>query len=194
MGYGDKEMFWISSLLVKQEFTWSPYLAGQYGDCDGIMLHYDPMDLKERSDGHALPLHINGNYMVEKELQIVGEFNHYIQTKPILATNAIRNTSLLLPVNPYPAGWTRDNFGCTCARYDCEPVDRHVNFHILLAQWQILSSRVSREGPERDCINIFVSQVDQLNELFVSKLSMKDCPILGKNIMTLMYDLILVLM
>jgi hypothetical protein len=42
LGYGDKEIYWIAATIVKDNFSFEPYLAGSYGDC-GEIIHYDPL-------------------------------------------------------------------------------------------------------------------------------------------------------
>ena len=44
LGYGDKEMFWLAMTISQEDFAFEPFLAGQYGDCSGFVLHYHPDD------------------------------------------------------------------------------------------------------------------------------------------------------
>jgi hypothetical protein len=41
LGYGDKELFWITTTAAQESFDFEPHQAGSLGDC-GPMIHYDP--------------------------------------------------------------------------------------------------------------------------------------------------------
>lgn len=56
LGYGDKELYWIAATAAREPFAFEPYLAGQYGDCAGVVMHYDPtqtafLEYNNHSDG-----------------------------------------------------------------------------------------------------------------------------------------------
>jgi hypothetical protein len=63
IGWGDKEMYWMTAVISREEFTFEPFLTGNYGPC-GFILHFDPNDspLKEQ----ALPLYANAEWFLEK--------------------------------------------------------------------------------------------------------------------------------
>eukprot|EP00597_Dinobryon_sp_UTEXLB2267_P002181 CAMPEP_0170063988 /NCGR_PEP_ID=MMETSP0019_2-20121128/4652_1 /TAXON_ID=98059 /ORGANISM="Dinobryon sp., Strain UTEXLB2267" /LENGTH=543 /DNA_ID=CAMNT_0010270561 /DNA_START=577 /DNA_END=2208 /DNA_ORIENTATION=- len=42
VGFGDKEFYWVAATAAREPFAFEPHLAGQYGDCAGVMLHFDP--------------------------------------------------------------------------------------------------------------------------------------------------------
>jgi hypothetical protein len=51
VGYGDKEIYWLSATIADVPFSFEPFLCGQFGDC-GLMMHCDPANAK--------PLYLNG--------------------------------------------------------------------------------------------------------------------------------------
>ena len=61
LGYGEKEIYWISSTIAKESFSWEPFLFGTYGDC-GAVLHYDPRQINELDPN---PFFINAEYLLE---------------------------------------------------------------------------------------------------------------------------------
>ena len=42
IGFGDKEMYWIAATVAREPFAFEPHLTGQYGDCAGFIIHFDP--------------------------------------------------------------------------------------------------------------------------------------------------------
>ena len=78
-GYGDKEMFWILSTASSEPFSFSPFMAGQYGDCRGMLLHFDPGD-EDKGDA-AAPLFLNGEKILETGINFVGESISEVCTK-----------------------------------------------------------------------------------------------------------------
>lgn len=150
--------------------------VGQYGDCFGLILHFDPDDFD--NPHRALPMYINAEYMVEKETTAVGDFVRHEMTVPILATEAISNRSRAMQDHgAYDKPMSEK--GCTCGKsYDCKVIPHHANQFVLLSQWVLLSYRLARSGPENDCIRIHTNQIDNLNKLF-HRLSGKDCILIG---------------
>jgi hypothetical protein len=179
LGYGDKEMFWVAATLVNESYSWEPFLAGQYGDCMGLIIQFDPDDAYLKNPGHGMPMYMNAEYMVEARLKVVGDFMQYVMTKPILATQAIRNRSTIGHMRSFDMPF--EYSGCTCATYDCLPLKKHVNFHVLLAQWIVISLRQSKKGPETDCIPIYVKHIETMNKIFQEKIDQlrKVCPLIG---------------
>ena len=41
MGYGDKEIYWITATAAGEPFAFEPFVAGALGDC-GAIVHFDP--------------------------------------------------------------------------------------------------------------------------------------------------------
>ena len=70
IGYGDKEIYWIAATLTGEDFTFEPFLPGQYGDCAGTVFHYDPNQMDTPLE--ATPFYSNSEYMLE-DLTFVGE-------------------------------------------------------------------------------------------------------------------------
>jgi hypothetical protein len=177
MGYGDKEIFWISSTMANESFNWEPFLANQYGDCFGLIMHINPEDYERPTQ--ALPLYMNAEYMAEKEVKAVGDFVRPVMTKAILATEVITNQSKAMASHDtYSKPITET--GCTCnVSYECQTIPSQVNQFILLSQWVLLSQRIlQRLGPGHDCIMVKVEYLDYLNRIF-QKISKKDCSIIG---------------
>ena len=104
IGYGDKEIFWISAAIAGDTHAWEPYLLGSYGDC-GEMLHFNPNvdlnNLKGNNTGGSelndlpVPYFMNGQFLVEG-VHFVGEGLKAYYT------------------HPYKADLT-GNFSCQCA-------------------------------------------------------------------------------
>lgn len=92
-------MFWFFAIVVNEGFSWSPFLAGSYGSCSGIMLHYDPSDISNPLS-KVSPLYLNGEYLVEKEMQGLGTFLKDQRTKPIRAIDAISNLKYVETILP----------------------------------------------------------------------------------------------
>jgi hypothetical protein len=63
LGWGDKEMYWIASIIAEESYSFEPFLFSLYGRC-GVIMHYHPNDY--HSPGRARPLYINAEYLVEK--------------------------------------------------------------------------------------------------------------------------------
>ena len=66
---GDKELFWIAATISGDDWAFEPFLAGQYGDCAGFVLHFDPDDY-DKDDVSVM--FINAEYLVEH----VGKTNY----------------------------------------------------------------------------------------------------------------------
>lgn len=69
IGWGDKEIYWIATTVAQEPYKFSPYLATQFGDCGGVMMHFDPDNV---DSGEAPPreadaklLFVNGEILVE---------------------------------------------------------------------------------------------------------------------------------
>lgn len=136
IGYGDKEIFWIATTIADEPYSFEPFLTGQYGDCHGVVMHFDP--LSAHDPAHATPFHINGEYLVEKDITFVGEFATALITQPILITPTL---SQITDLNTWPMKTKRGDSGCTCPRYECVKAPASVQSHLLLQQWLTVSIR-----------------------------------------------------
>lgn len=136
IGYGDKEIFWIATTIADDTYSFEPFLTGQYGDCHGVVMHFDP--LSGHDPTNAKPFHINGEYLVEKDITYAGEFATALITQPILITPTL---SEIVDLNTWPMKTKRGEFGCTCARYECVKAPESVQSHLLLQQWLTVSIR-----------------------------------------------------
>ena len=86
-GYGEKEMFWIAATISGEDWAFEPFLAGQYGDCTGLVLHFDPDDYDKDLDDVSV-MFINAEYLVEHvgKTTNIGQHLGRIITQPILVT------------------------------------------------------------------------------------------------------------
>ena len=111
-------------------------------------------------------------------VQVVGDFLQFTMTRPILATEALHNLSLVQHMKSFDQPY--EFSGCTCSAYDCMPVKKHINYHILLAQWITISLRLQRKDPTKDCIPIYIKHIEAMNKVF-EKLGdrQKHCPLIG---------------
>jgi hypothetical protein len=174
IGYGDKEIFWVSATIARANFTFEPFLAAQYADCHGVILHYDPDDA--RTPDSATPLYVNAEYMVEHDLQVVGQFLSPHMTPPVLVT---ADMVLDMNLNTWPGNSKRGDSGCTCKSFGCVDVPADVTKHMLYAEWITYSKRLPREGPEKDCIPVQVSYASALQETFATEVAPQDCFFVG---------------
>ena len=135
VGYGDKEMFWMIATLAGEGFEFSPFLAGQYGDCDGVILHFDPRD-----EAAASPLYVNGEKIVERELNYVGDFLSESQTQAVRVDigsveGAVRD------MRTWAHYRHEKNCSCDVSSYQCTRVSTAVNAHLLVAEWITFTRR-----------------------------------------------------
>jgi hypothetical protein len=186
VGYGDKEIYWIAATLSGESFAFEPYLPGQYkypiynfilfaclpaifnfveplgqyGDCAGVIFHYDPSGIGLPDPQQADPFFCNAEYLVEKDITYVGEFLQREITLPIVV-NAHTN---------YPAfqTWNTHRYssdGCTCNVYSCNRnktyIDARVSRYLALNQWMVLSFRKSLAF---DSINVEVDMTEVKEE------------------------------
>jgi hypothetical protein len=156
LGYGDKELFWLAATVSKENFVFEPFLAGQYGDCYGLMLHFDPND--ESLGSGARPLYINAEYMVElKHLKAIGTLLRSEMTVPILVNGSTRILDMGTYSQPknFTIGLTDsspDRFrGCTCPKIGCQNITYDINYHLVHSQWLTWSFR---QNCKRECVPI----------------------------------------
>lgn len=142
IGYGDKETYWIVASISNEPFLFEPFLAGQYGDCGGVIVHYDPDDAltyQNTPNNHSislLPFYMNGEFTVESKgkLQSIGEFLIDVMTAPILATK-----DMLPPKNPRVFGNSYGKRQCVCGVITCIPTLYEMNRLIVYNQWITMS-------------------------------------------------------
>lgn len=187
-GYGDKELFWIAATIAQEPFSFEPFLAGQLGDCYGVMIHFDPDD----ADGHhgsltshideieqqAQPLYVNAEYFVE-DTTVVGEWFPRLMSYPVLATNSKRG---VVDMNTWPGAKGRgDEGGCTCSVVKCVEVSSSVREHLLLAEWVTVRQRVKLQsnGGRAACMRTRVAVGPVVTEVMTSMVSPEHCPFLG---------------
>lgn len=162
-GYGDKEMFWISATISGEDFTFEPFFAGQYGDCSGFVLHYDP-DEYDKLMSEVTPLYINAEYLIEHtgKMTTVGQFIARSITAPQLVTI---ETKFPPHNNCYRMPYMHKN--CTCGDYPCISTPYDVNLFVLRSQWLALSIRLAYKNIEEGfCIPVFVSVLPQIIDIF----------------------------
>jgi hypothetical protein len=174
LGYGDKEIFWIATTIAGESYTFSPFLAGQYGDCHGVILHYNP--LEEGHHSNASPFFCNAEYLVE-DITFVGEFANPIVTPPFLATPTLDH---IVNMDTWPEHGKRGGNGCTCESYPCNPVPAFVQRHMILLQWATVSARI-HWTPYRvkPCVPTLDAISNLLNEAFGELVHASDCPFIG---------------
>ena len=171
-GYGDKELFWISATIAKESFMLSPFLAGQYGDCHGVILHYHPDDANKLDT--AQPLYTNAEYFVEKDTTSVGDWLGQTITPPLLASAVLNVTGDMVTW-----GKKRGDLGCTCKVYPCVPAPSSTKQKVLYAQWLTLTMRLSRAGPEKDCVPVKVAACTELAAVLQTELTSARCYFAG---------------
>jgi hypothetical protein len=67
-------MYWITAIVSGEEFTFEPFLTGNYGPC-GFILHFDPNDATLKEE--ALPLYANAEWFLEKA-QVIAAGNYLL--------------------------------------------------------------------------------------------------------------------
>jgi hypothetical protein len=190
MGYGDKELFWVAATVAREAFSFEPFASGQYGDCHGVMMHFDPSAETEET---ATPWYANAEFMVEKgtesagvylkELNVVGEYLHNVMTKPIRVTADMKLASM--QTWRLKSGKT----GCTCLNASnaesnsgvlpCVSIPAQINEYFLIYEWLTYSSSLNLhlQGPK--CVAYLIQQADILNKIFSERIHPRDCDIVG---------------
>ena len=174
IGYGDKEIFWVAATLAGANFVFEPFLAAQYADCYGVILHYDP------DDAAGSPLYVNAEYMVERDISLVGQFLSPAMTPPILVS---ADMALVPSMNTWPGGKGRGDRGCTCRSFPCLAVPDHATAHLLYAQWITLSKRLTRPsasvGTELGCVEVQGEYAGALQHVFAAEVPPEHCVVMG---------------
>lgn len=92
IGFGEKEIFWISALLSNETLMWEPFVAGTFGGCDGLITHFNPLDAFPDSRSphpNASLLYMNGEGLVES-VSVIGDNIKEEVYGPILASAVLR--------------------------------------------------------------------------------------------------------
>lgn len=183
-GYGDKEIFWMASTIANEPFIFEPFLSGQYGDCRGVILHFDPDDAAFYPKQQPKPLYINAEFMIEKELFAVGDFIKNEVSIPVLVTPNVSISDMWT--------WDRshDDFNCTFnsgSVYLSTVIDPSINQKIMYSQWVLLSLSMSRTDP---CIPVVLKHYSHiLSFLFESGTFPHDqCNFIGCPLLPLEID------
>ena len=130
LGSADKEAFWVLATISLESFSFSPFLAGQYGDCSGVIVHFDPSD--ELMGRDALPVYINAEGLLGQDVQEVGEGLSMRMTSPKLVSSLSRGEE----VEDYESwGKASGSTGCTCSVYECREVPVSVSQQLLLYRY-----------------------------------------------------------
>lgn len=122
IGWGDKELYWVSAIISDEPFAFEPFLIGSYGDC-GLMMHYDPTAGEDSDTDSVEPFYINAEWLIEKG-HMVGIDLEYTMPNPALVTETMQLHNLAA------------SRGCTCRFHGCREVPYSVNQHILRALWE----------------------------------------------------------
>jgi hypothetical protein len=182
-GYGDKEIFWIAATMAKENFTLSPFLAGQYGDCYGVILHFHPDDAADPANARLL--YINAEYFVEHETTAVGDFISSLRTKALLATAKLAEGSNM---GTWVNGLKRGEEGCTCRHFPCESATNLVNQHMLFAQWLTLTMRLTKQSDVKECVPVKVKHVKNLARALQLNAKPHDCHFVGCPLLPMTID------
>ena len=126
-----QELFWLSATISGIPFVFEPYLAAHYGDCVGLVLHYDPNDINlPYSDTTATPLYLNAEHLIEsKNLEAVGAFKRRDMSRPVMVHpyTSLNDTSHFKNKS---TAWI-DGSGCVCAIMGCIPVPAGNHLYLL---------------------------------------------------------------
>lgn len=87
LGFGDKEIYWISNMIANENFEWEPYLFGIYGNC-GEIFHYDSTLID--NNNLPQPYFLNAQYLLDSTSQRRNTLANEI-SKPIFVD---KNTKL----------------------------------------------------------------------------------------------------
>lgn len=169
LGYGDKEFFWFAATISNVSFAFEPHLSGHYGDCFGMILHFDPNDSE--------PLFMNAEYMVEDELRTLGQFLQDVRTRAIsLVDNALPNVSAMTGIWS-KGGKDHPSTGCVCSSDVCTDIEDNITTLLLFSQWITLSIRHKKNIDE--CIPVFVSRSRFLKIMYRLSNFKEDCHLIG---------------
>jgi hypothetical protein len=172
LGYGDKEIYWISNTMAEEPFSFEPFLVSTYGDC-GVLVHYDPSDVADPSN--AKPLYINAEYIIEK----IGLYGINLEFDLPNATLVTAGTpvqswnfySTVGPTGPYKS--------CSCYLYGCHPHSTSTNSLLLRAQWERISRGWRNHNDPNNCMNLFKDNAWIISIAMDGMIAAGDCPHIG---------------
>lgn len=170
VGYGDKEIYWMAATIANEPFTFSPFAAGQYGDCSGQVLHYFPDDIfllnkypknKIFSIDTATainaelqglrPFYMNAEYTVEKskKLNAVGNYFQHQFVSAQLFHDPRTMENITTGMIPHNMCYSKPHFAnnCTCETYHCQPILPWMLHQLAYNQWVTLSMSLERGLP-----------------------------------------------
>jgi hypothetical protein len=181
IGWGDKELYWVSAIISDEPFAFEPFLIGSYGDC-GYMIHYNPQQANEPDLSKIRPFYINAEWLINK-VSVVGRDLEYMMSTPQL----VRKNMTLHDIGAA--------HGCTFRFHGWVEVPFSTNQYILRALWERLSRSFrhrmvdvgSSEADmidyyQKQCIPVYTASTIQLsvmvnNELIKNSLcSTYGCP------------------
>ena len=179
LGYGDKELFWIAATISGEPYVFEPFLAAQYGDCQGLIMHYDPNEAIGYTGNNSMEfieaamLYMNAEYMLEREpLEAVGMLLRNEITSPVL----INATTPLYDYKTFSQR-SRAISNCTCTdlihcAYGLTP-QSHINKCITRMQWLVKTlEKTPTFDYSLDCINVEYGSSELVQEIvreFVAK-------------------------
>ena len=187
MGYGDKELFWIAATVSREPFAFEPFISGQYRDCYGVLIHFDP----SQNEKESTPFFMNGEFLVERgtetiteysrEVNWVGEYLQDVSTRPLLATATMQ----LVDTQTWKHKHVND-VGCTCLGttngggvFECVNPPSVVKDQLLLFQWLTYSSTLVHTHGNANCVPVMLSMVNSLNAVMTKYFRASDCPFVG---------------
>jgi len=164
VGYGDKEIYWLSATIAKEPFTFEPFLCSTYGDCGGFMTHYDPADVVEPSTAKAL--YINAEWYLTN-IHTLGKETEEQLTLPVIVKTDMSTEHLYEGIDGQ----------CTChkSHLGCQGVPSYVNAFILRAQWE----RLTRDKPACMPMVKSLSKLTEINMALKGMIDDKVCDRFG---------------
>jgi hypothetical protein len=124
LGYGDKEIYWTSLTIANEPMYFEQYMAGQYGNCHGVILHFDP---RVANESLTVPFYINAENRIDR-VQYVGMDVDDVQYGPVLLRPDL-NRTVFEDID------VRAQLGCTCIKFPCDFTTKEYSLHLLFAQW-----------------------------------------------------------
>lgn len=192
IGYGDKEVYWIAATLAQEDFTFEPFYAGQYGDCFGRVMHFEPaMESTNEPDGTDYDvLYVNGEFMIE----LISNPNKQLELRSVGDYLSETITAARRVVSPVPLdalGSMHGTFSksvlekdCTCRLQRCLATPAKINSVLLFTQWvtfafHLYSTHDDAHIGKYHCIPVELKVLEQLNTIFSTTVDRDDCHIIG---------------
>jgi hypothetical protein len=162
IGYGDKEIYWFAATIAREPFSFEPFFCSIYGDCSGLMMHFDPGDILDPSNARAM--YINAEWYLSK-IKVLGiEYETDLTNPVIVQTNMSADHLYDLK---------EGKCSCHVSNLGCQPIPSYVNALILRAQWERLTRN---KGP---CVTI-VKDNNTVTDINRALKSMIDDSVCGK--------------